>query len=175
MRTPKRRVGVASTALIIAILACPLAAASRRGKTGEAVDEAIAADGEALVVVSLEPPPAAEASYFDPRELRDQVARLQGEVLSGLSDADFRVIYRYDFVPGLFGAVSARTAPTSNSSAPGRPRTTTDMAATSRASLPRAERSRRSEWLPTPRSWQSRFSETTARVDSRTSSPGSPG
>ena len=90
------------------ILACPLEAASRRGKTGEAVYQAIAAKGEALVVVSLEPPRAAEAAYFDPRELRDQVSRLQGEVLSGLSAAGFRVIYRYEFVPGLSGVVNER-------------------------------------------------------------------
>ena len=107
MGTKRLRATAVSILLIGAIFACPIAAASRRGKSGQAVHEAIAVDGQALVVVSLEPPPAAQASYFDSRQLREQVARLQGDVLAGLAESDFRVIYRYELVPGLFGAVTA--------------------------------------------------------------------
>lgn len=106
MKTPKHRATAASILLIAAFLVCPIEAGARRGKSGEAVHQAIAADGEALVVVSLEPPPAATAAYFDARKLREQVARLQDEVLAGLGESDFRMIYRYDLVPGFSGAVS---------------------------------------------------------------------
>lgn len=102
-------VGLALT-LVLAlalILTPPLLAAERTGKSGDAVRAALAADGTAQVVVSLVPPPAAGADYFDPRELRDQVARLQDEVLDTLGSGDFEILYRYDFVPGLAGVVNA--------------------------------------------------------------------
>ena len=92
---------------LFTFLASPLPAAERTGKSGDAVLAAIAADGTAQVVVSLAPPPAAGADHFDPHELRDQVARLQDEVLDGLGEDDFQVLYRYDLVPGLAGRVTA--------------------------------------------------------------------
>jgi subtilisin family serine protease len=88
-------------------LASPLAGAEPKGTPADAVRAAIEAEGTAQVVVTLVSPAAASAQSFDPYALRRQIARLQGEVLDGLSDEEFRLLYRYDFAPGLAGVVDA--------------------------------------------------------------------
>ena len=59
------------------------------------------------VFVALREPPAATVAPLDLPALRQQVAADQGDVLSGLTDADFQLLDRYDAIPSLFGRVSA--------------------------------------------------------------------
>ena len=51
--------------------------------------------------------PAATVAPLDVAALQEQVAADQGDVLSGLTDADFQLLDRYDAIPSLFGRVSA--------------------------------------------------------------------
>jgi hypothetical protein len=59
------------------------------------------------VFVALREPPAATVAPLNLPTLRQQVAADQGDVLSGLTDADFQLLDRYDAIPSLFGRVSA--------------------------------------------------------------------
>jgi subtilisin family serine protease len=59
------------------------------------------------VFVALREPPAATVAPLNLPALRQQVAADQGDVLSGLTDADFQLLDRYDAIPSLFGRVSA--------------------------------------------------------------------
>jgi subtilisin family serine protease len=62
------------------------------------------------VFVALRELPAATAAPLDLPVLRQQVAAYQGDVLSGLTGADFQLVDRYDAIPSLFGRVSAAGA-----------------------------------------------------------------
>jgi hypothetical protein len=59
------------------------------------------------VFVALKEPPAATVAPLNLPALRQQVAADQADVLSGLTDADFQLLDRYDAIPSLFGRVSA--------------------------------------------------------------------
>ena len=72
-------------------------------KIGEGVIETIEANGEAFVVIALVSPPSLSAAPFDLDSLREEVSRLQDEVLSSLEPPDFRLVLRYEAVPALVG------------------------------------------------------------------------
>ena len=70
--------------------------------------DALRASGEAPVVVALALP--ADAESGDPARRREEIARLQHDVLARLGPDDFRVRELYASVPAMAGMVRSRTA-----------------------------------------------------------------
>ena len=72
------------------------------------VVEALGAGREAPVVVALRLPPDAEAADADPARRRAAIARVQAEVLAGLSAVDYRSRLLFAAVPAMSGTVRTR-------------------------------------------------------------------
>lgn len=83
---------------------------SPRAKIGEKVVEALETNGEAIVVVALAPPPAAQEHPINLATLMAEVAQLQSRVLGGVDPADFVVNHTFQAVPALSGKLRSESA-----------------------------------------------------------------
>lgn len=75
-------------------------------KIGEGVIETLQAEGEVFVIIALVEPTSMKAPQRNLSILRDEIARLQDQVLASVDASDFNVVYRYEAVPALTGRVT---------------------------------------------------------------------
>lgn len=97
-------------AAIVAIIPFSLAAGptlstSKTVTISDGVVEAIRANGQARVIVTLHDPVAIEANAA---ERSQAIAQAQNAVLSQLEPADFQLLHRYSLMPGLAGMINQR-------------------------------------------------------------------
>jgi subtilisin family serine protease len=83
---------------------------SPQEKIGTNVVETLEHDGEAIVVVALAPPPAAQARPIHLPILVSEVAQLQSRVLAGANAADFVISQAFQAVPALSGRLLSQPA-----------------------------------------------------------------
>ena len=93
--------------LLFLALACHSVSSPVDAKLGPGVQDALARDGSADVMVALTTDSAAEQ---DPAAGRASIARAQDAVLSALDTADFRLRQRYAAVPALAGTLRSARA-----------------------------------------------------------------
>lgn len=74
-------------------------------KISQGVIEAIQKNGEANIVIMLVPPSSLQTSPVDLPTVRNEIARLQDDVLSVLDDSDYRQKHKYETIPALAGTL----------------------------------------------------------------------
>jgi len=91
-------------ALLLALVACQTAMEANRERDQQEIVAAIRARGEAAVIVALTEP----EGFGDPAQatrVREEIARMQAEVLAAIDTTDFRPGQRFASVPALAGTV----------------------------------------------------------------------
>ena len=89
--------------LIFGSALAPAAAEHSSDMIGKAVTDALARDGSVSVMIMLHVPPSMQDKPTDTVGAREEIARLQDEVLASLEPSDFRLSIRYENVPALAG------------------------------------------------------------------------
>jgi len=95
--------------ITLALVGAPMVMAQPVGKVPEAVIEQAATDGTVLVLVGLKVPWQMESSLNEEQVLRQReaIASIQKDVLSELDGKSYKVMRRYDSIPGIALEVGA--------------------------------------------------------------------
>jgi len=95
--------------IALLLIEAPLVMAQPVGKVQEEVIEQAAADGTVLVLVGLKVPWQMESSLNEEqiRHQREAIASIQKDVLSELDGKSYKIMRRYDSIPGIALEVGA--------------------------------------------------------------------